>query len=184
MFKTLMNPIRGLFPDTHKAQSTISDYGKYLQPFYDSGTQALKSYGDISQRMAQDPTAYYNQIMSGFTQSPYEKYQMDLLQQHVGQAAAAGGMLGTPNEQYTLAKDIEPIAAQSQQQYFQNVMQPLQYGLHGLSDMGHLGFGAAQQYGSMLSNIGSLQSGDEYAPWQFLSGLAGTAAGAAAHGAF
>ena len=99
MFKTLMNPIRGLFPDTHKAQSTISDYGKYLQPFYDSGTQALKSYGDISQRMAQDPSAYYNQIMSGFTQSPYEKYQMDLLQQHVGQAAAAGGMLGTPNEQ-------------------------------------------------------------------------------------
>lgn len=155
----------------------ISQYSSYLKPFYQTGVNAMSQYSNLAGQLAQDPAGFTNQIMSGYTASPYEQYQQQLLGQQANQAAAAGGMLGTPNEQQALMQKAQQMAGASQQQYYQDVMQPFQMGAQGLQDLTHQGYQTAGQYGDLLGNLGQIQASQDSQNQNLLGSLIGGAAG-------
>lgn len=125
-----MNPFEifgGMSNPSHYYQAAIADY----QPYYAAGTKMLPEYTSTITNLTKHPTALENQIMGSYTESPYAQYQTQLLNKSMASQAAAGGQLGTPNEQIALANQTQGIVSKDQQQYYEDAMQPYQMGLQG-----------------------------------------------------
>jgi len=103
----------------------------YYQPFYDTGTSAMQNYYGALQGLMQDPTALENQIMGSYSMSPWAQQQTNTLTQNLNRSAAMGGNLGTPNEQLSMANQLQGVVSKDQQQYLQNAMTPYMAGLSG-----------------------------------------------------
>ena len=117
----------------------------YMQPYQQAGTQALGQYqGALGQQA--DPTAFYDQIMSHYAQSPAAKFQE---QQGIGalqNRAAATGMTGSGQEMKDIMKYSQGLASQGQQDYLKNIL-----GIRGdyMSGLKGLGLQGQQAAGTM-----------------------------------
>lgn len=130
-----------------------------LAPFQQAGAGALGPMQHLLSQMS-DPTAYYNQVMQGYSQSPAAQQQIQAGTQAAQHAGAATGMLGSGSLQEAIAKQAQDISQADQQRYFQNVTglgQQLLGGEQGLAGMGAgaagTGAGILAQGGQALANL-------------------------------
>ena len=93
----------------------------YMQPFYNTGQQGLSDYASALGQMS-DPTAYMNQLMSGYSMSPQAQMEQQQAIKAANAAAAATGMLGGGAEQKELASTAEQITSRDMQQYLNNLL--------------------------------------------------------------
>lgn len=126
----------------------------YMQPFYNSGTQALGDYQKALSGMS-NPQQFYQQMMQGYNTSPQAQFQQEQAQKASNQAAAAGGTLGGGAQQKSLADYTQQLTSRDQQQYLNNML-----GIHGqymggLSGLEQQGYGSAGQMGNWAMNTGN-----------------------------
>lgn len=193
------DPSKGAMKYLNQIPGTISPY---YQPYINAGQGALNSLTDQSKQLTdllpqlmsqysslsgmgpdvqaqymklmQDPTAVMNQIGQGYQASPGYNYQVSQATNAANKAAAAGGMLGSPQEQASLAHDITGMANQDYYNYINKGLSQYNTGLQGatglfntglqgqqglynqginiLGDLNKYGYGASNELANALSN--------------------------------
>jgi len=130
-------------------------YGKvspYFDPYIQVGQKALpelqKQYGNL----INDPTAMMKQIGGGYQASPGYQWNVDQATKAANNAAAAGGMLGSPAEQQQLAQTVTGLANQDYYNYMDRGLQQYGMGLGGLGNMTQMGYGAGRDLSSILND--------------------------------
>lgn len=150
----------------------------YYNPYLSYDESFRTPYKNALQSLM-NPTAFENSIMSQYQTSPAAQYQMDQAQKANERAAAAGGIAGTPAEMQALDKNIQGIAAQGQQQYYQNAIQPYEYGISGMGHMldqgSQMTMDKAHMMGNYYHDLGAVDYGggmEEGQSWGMLGSAA------------
>lgn len=162
-FSSMMPALAGLFGNataTNPYDSQIQEMGKMegrYDPYMNTGQDALKNYFSGLMGMANNPVGEYNDIMSQYQESPYYQYQRDEGINAANKAAAAGGYLGTPQEQLAIADRVGRMSSQDMGQYYQNIMQPKQFGLSGLGQLSNMGLQSLNGYQGYLGDMAGLR---------------------------
>lgn len=128
-------------------------------PYIQLGQQAGGVLGQQYGQMAQDPVAFYEQLMQGY--QPSKQFEMlNQAQQRAAQAsAAAGGMGGTQQNIAEAAQIADRLMGEDMQRWYGNVSGLLGTGLAGEQGLYGTGFQASQGLGGDLSNVLGQQAG-------------------------
>lgn len=133
----------------------------YYSPFINAGKGAMgdlqNQYKDLISGNVQ------NQLGQNYKESPGYQFKLKQALQAGSNAAAAGGMLGTPMNQQNQMQTANDLAAQDYNDYIKNQM-----GLYGLgtgigSDIFGKGYDASTGYGNLLGSTLGTQAQYGYA---------------------
>ena len=123
----------------------------YYQPYMDAGGKALGDiqgqYGDLLNGNKQ------NQLGENFKESPGYKYQLQQALQGGNNAAAAGGMLGTPQHAEQNQALATNLASQDYNNYIKNQMDLYGKGLGGEEHLNDQGYDANKSYSDQLAQV-------------------------------
>lgn len=150
----------------------------YYAPYMEGGQEArgrlMGQYGNLFgnypslqdeyNQMANDPGAIYNKIASGYHESPGFKWQLGQGMNAANNAAASGGMAGSPQHQQQAATMAEGLANQDFQNYLQQALGLYGTGLQGkqgfyntalsgMEGMNKMGFGANDQMARIMADM-------------------------------
>jgi len=124
---------------------------KYLGPYSEMG---MKMGGDLSSQLSglmNDPAGMMNKFGSSYQQSPGYQFQYGQAMNAANNAAAAGGMAGTPQHQQQAAQLATNMANQDYNNYLGNVMGMYGHGLQGAQGMYNTGAQAGSSLAEMLA---------------------------------
>ena len=168
--------------------NSIGTYEDYLnkvtqlfQPWMDRGNAA----GDNMMNMGNSQEAQFENMMGNgeggtgdwmtqYTASPWAQYQTDLGTQSANAAAAAGGMLGSGNNQRSVDTMSQGISSADRQQYYNDMMglgsaatgnyNPLmQTGANMTGELGQMTYGTGQAIGGAQQGIGAANAAGDTA---------------------
>lgn len=172
LFSSLGDLLGGLFGGNpyNDAMKQYSKYANkaagYQNPFYQSGVNSIPQYEDWLSSM-QDPTAFINNLMGNYQESPYAHYQQEQGMRAGTNAASASGLTGSTPFAQQLQENAQNISSKDMDQWLGRVLGiNTEYG-QGLNTNINRG----QQAGNMLSNIYS-GLGSQMAGAKFGSGMA------------
>jgi uncharacterized protein YcfJ len=159
---------------------------KYLSPYINAGQGAFPQLQGQYGNLLNDPGGMLNKIGQGYQQSPGFKFALQQALGGAGNAAAAGGMAGSPQHEQQNMGIATNLANQDYNQYLQNAMGMYNQGLageQGLYNTGaQAGMGMGEDLATLLQNQGKLayegQAGQNQANssmWSNLFGGAGAA---------
>ena len=150
-------------------------------PYIQAGQRQLPGLEDQYSQLMNDPGARMNQIGSGYQQSPGYQFAVQQALQGSGNAAAAGGMAGSPQHEQQNMTLANNLANQDYNQYLQNALGLYGEGLQGSQGLYNTGFNASSQLADMLASVYGSQANLKYAGGvnqnQARGGLWGNAAG-------
>ncbi len=135
----------------------------YYDPYIGAGKTAMDTLMPQFQGLIKDPTALMNAIGQTYKASPGYQYNVDQATNAANQAAAAGGMVGSPAEQEELAKRISGIASQDYNNYLQTGLGQYGMGLQGMQGINQMGFNASTGLAENLANALMSQANLSYA---------------------
>lgn len=119
------------------------------------------------QELANNPNDVMDRLGAGYQKSPGYQHQVDQMTNASNNAAAAGGFIGSPAQQYQMAQGIGGLANQDYNQYLHNAMGLQSQGISGMGNLYGAGLnGMGNLYGMGLQGMGNLYG-------QGLSGLQG-----------
>lgn len=159
------NPADSAMPYLNEVPGTVTPY---YNPYINLGKGAARVSAPVYYQQVTNPQGYYNNIMSGYSQSPAEQYnQQQLLAQQAG-TAAAGGFSGTPYDQQQQAATTNGLLAQDQQQYYKNVTGAQNQGLNAGMHYYDTGYQASNTLAQLLGANLAAQAGLSYkgTAWQ------------------
>lgn len=121
----------------------------YFNPYIEAGRSALpqlqNQYGSMMgnyqgvqnqyNSLMNDPSAKYNQLASGYQRSPGYNWNMSQGMAAADNAAAAGGMQGSPQHQQQASTIATGLASQDFQNYLSHVLGLYGSGLQGNQNM-------------------------------------------------
>lgn len=176
------NILYGIFGDAGKpyddASNELSKYlpqaQQYQQPFNQAGTAAIPQFQNWLKSM-QDPSAFINNLMGKYQESPGAKFQQQQMMNAADNMGSATGLTGsTPLTQFA-QQQSQGIASQDMNNWLQNVLGTNnQFGAGQLNLM-NMGQNSANQLMSLLQNYMGAQSGlafgKDYAKQQQMGGL-------------
>lgn len=188
-FLTGKNPAKAAQPYLQQIPGAVQPY---YQPYINQGQQSGSAASGIYNQMSSDPTAFLNQLMSGYTPSQGYQFQADQAQKAASNAAAAGGYRGTSFDQMQQAELANALASQDMYKWLEQVLGVQGVGLGGQQHLADQGFQASTGYGDVLGNTLGAQGGLAYQGQaqknkqnadflQLLSSLGGAAFGAASN---
>lgn len=169
-------------PYLQKMQGGID---RYLQPYIGAGQNAMGTLQGQYNSLINDPSSMMNKFGAGYQQSPGYQYNVDQATNASNNAAAAGGFIGSPQQQEYMAKQIGGLASQDYNQYLNNAMGLYGQGLQGMGNINQMGFGASGQAQQSMSDMLKSQAELAYAnaankqqsKGGFFSGLGGLLGG-------
>lgn len=154
------NPATDAMKYLNQVPGTIKPY---YQPYINAGQQALGSLQSQYQQLLNNPTAMFQNWGKQFQQSPGFQFSVDQATKAANQAAAAGGMAGTPQEQAELAKTVTGLADQDYYNYLDRIMGLYGQGLGVAQGINQMGYGASNELAQSLANNLGSQSQLSYA---------------------
>jgi hypothetical protein len=125
----------------------------YFDQFINQGQQAGQQLQGQYNQMTQDPNALITQLTQGYKESPGYQFK---LQQALGagqNASAAGGMLGTPQDQQQQMGVANDIASKDWEDYLNHILGIFGAGQAGQQGLQEQGFKASTGYGENLGNV-------------------------------
>ena len=154
----------GLFGDNQNPADAAMPYlgqieGKmkpYYQPYISAGQSALPELQKQYQSLMSNPGALMQQIGQGYQASPGYGWQQNEAMQAGNNAAAAGGMLGSPAHQQNAQATASGLANQDYYNYLNHALNQYQTGLQGMGGINQMGYGASSEMASNLAK--ALQS--------------------------
>ena len=133
---------------------------QYLGPYADRGNAI---YPDLQKQLNQlmnDPGGMLNKFGQGYQQSPGYQFKVNQATGAANNAAAAGGMLGSPQHQQNTANLVNNLANQDYNQYLGSVLGLYGRGLggeQGIYNTGaHVSTNLGEDLGNSLMNQGNL----------------------------
>lgn len=153
---------------------------QYLSPYINAGQNALPILqNQYSQLM--NPN-FINQFGQGFQQSPGFNFQVNQATNAANRAAAAGGMLGSPEEQQNLAGTVSGLANQDYYNWLSHGLNMYGQGLSGEQNLYNTGFNASNNLSDSLASALMSQANLSYAGQtnqnEMMGGLLGAGLGA------
>jgi hypothetical protein len=155
--------------------------GQYLNPYINQGMGAMGQLGGQYGSLINDPSGMLAKFGANYKQSPGFQNQLKQALAGAGQAAAAGGMAGSPMHEQQNMQLASDLSAQDYNNYMNQVMGLYGTGLQGQQGIANMGFGASRD---MANNIAQLLEQQAQAAYQnqaakrsgfsnFISGLGG-----------
>jgi hypothetical protein len=154
------NPADAGMPYLGQIGSTITPY---YQPYINAGNSMIPGLQSQYGQLVNNPGAVMNKIGAGFHQSPGYQFQVNQALGAANRAAAAGGMLGSPQEQQNIAGTVNGIANQDYYNYLNHGIGLYDQGLGGMSHMFDTGFAASSGLANNLAQALSAQAQMAYA---------------------
>lgn len=194
LFSSIGSTIGGLFggggdpyKDAMKQYKMYADKAAgYQNPFYQSGVNSIPQYEDWLKGMS-DPSQFINNLMGGYSESPYSQYQQQQSMRAAQNMGSANGLSGSTPMMLQAQQNAQDISSKDMDQWLQNVLGVnTQYG-QGLNTNINRGQQSANQLSNIYSNLGNQMGGAKYGQGManqskfsdLISGLLGlTAAGA------
>lgn len=132
----------------------------YYDPYINRGNEANQVAGSQYNRMTQDPTAFRNEMLSGYRESPATQRRLDETLRRQANTANAGGYRGGPADQARVMDLTNALLSEGEGDYFDQIMRVLGGGLQGQESALGRGFNAASSQadveGGTLANLGQL----------------------------
>lgn len=125
----------------------------YYDPYINMGQQTMPTLQNQFEGLINNPSALMSKIGGGYEQSPGYEWQMNQAMQAAGNAAAAGGMQGSPQHQQQAATVASGLANQDYYNYIDRAMKEYMTGLEGESGLNQMGYGASTDLGQMLASL-------------------------------
>lgn len=164
----------GLFGSKNPAQGAQGYYNQipgtvapYYNPYIQAGQGALGQYGHEAKDLINDPSGVYNKLTEGYKQSPGYQFALEQALGAGKNAAAAGGMLGSPQHEQQSMQIASDIASQDFNNYLNAVSGLYGQGMSGLGNISQLGYGASTGLGDMLGGNLAQQGGLNFAGQQW-----------------
>jgi hypothetical protein len=159
---------------------------QYYDPYIGAGQQSLQALMAQYGGLVNDPNAVFNRLTAGYTASPEYQFQREQGIQGMNRAAAAGGMVGSPQEQIELAKYVTGLQSQDFGKYADRMTGMYNTGLQGYGGINQIGYDAsgrmAQGLKDMLESQASAAYNSAASNRAALTGLAGAGLGFALGG--
>ncbi len=124
----------------------------YFQPYINAGQGAMGQLQGQYGNLVNNPSGFLQNLGQNYQQSPGFDWQMKQGMNAANNAAAAGGMAGSPQHQQQAATMAEGLANQDYYNYLQNALGVYGTGLQGLQGLNQMGFGASTGLGENLGN--------------------------------
>lgn len=158
---------------TNKAESAQN-------PFLQAGQNAIPGYQNWLNTM-QDPSAFINNLMGGYQESPWAQYEQQQAMRAGTNAASASGLSGSTPMALQMQQNASNISSQDMNQWLQNVLGiNTQYG-SGLNNLMGIGQNSANAltgfYGNMANDMGQAAYGKQAYNNNGMSNLFGSLAG-------
>jgi hypothetical protein len=149
-------------------------------PFLQAGQNAIPGYQNWINSM-QDPSAFINNLMGGYNESPWAQYEQQQAMRAGTNAASASGLSGSTPMAQQMQQNASNISSQDMNQWLQNVLGiNTQYG-SGLNNMMGYGAGAANAltgfYGNMADAMGGAAFGKQASQNNGMANIFGDLAG-------
>lgn len=175
------NPADAAMPYFNQVPDTLN---KQYDPYVQAGQGALGTLQGQYSQLVNDPNSLMKMLGAGFQQSPGYQFQYNQGMNAANNAAATGGMLGTPYHQQMASSMASNLANQDFYNYLGNTKDLYGRGLTGYEGLNQMGYNASDALASGLSanlmNQGQLayqgqqsQNEAKQAGLQNLLGLAG-----------
>jgi hypothetical protein len=152
------NPLMGYMNNGSNMMGALQGYmqnGEHApMDFLNNAEMAGNTLNGQLSQMATNPGAYMNHIGQSFQQSPGYQWGVKQATMAANRAAAAGGMVGSPMEQQTLAQNIMGMANQNYGNWMNRAMGQEQMGLSGLQNMYQMGGNMANNMYGIGANVG------------------------------
>jgi hypothetical protein len=143
------NPADSAKPYIDQIPGTIKPY---YEPYVNSGQDALSTLIGQYFSLINNPSAKLNEIGSGYTESPGYEFQKKQALTASNNAAAAGGMLGTPASQEQAESIASSLADQDYNTYLGNAEGLYKTGLTGEEGVNRMGYQASNELAQSLAN--------------------------------
>ncbi len=134
----------------------------YFQPFINQGNQTGQGLQNTYGGLVNNPGEMFSNLGKGYKESPGYQFKLQQGLGAAGNAAASGGMLGTPLHQQNATQVANDIASQDFNDYMKNIMGLFGQGLQGQENTVNRGFNAGREYGGILGNNLSNQGANAY----------------------
>ncbi len=125
----------------------------YYQPYIDKGRAASESVNNEYNQQVSDPSAIYNKLGAGYKESPGYQFRLNQALQAGNQSQAAGGMLGTPQNQQQNMGIAGDQAGADFEKYLQNVIGIYKGGIAGQEGTAGRGYDASSTMGNAAGDI-------------------------------
>lgn len=129
-----------------------STMNPYFQPYIDQGQRAGNQLESQYDQMTSNPSDFFSKMSQGYKQSPGYQWNLNQALQAGNNAAAAGGMLGTPQHVQQNEETATNLASKDYQDWLSHIMDMFHSGQTGLQGMYGTGYGASTEYGTNLAN--------------------------------
>jgi len=124
---------------------------QYLDPFFQAGKGALDPLQEQYKNLLGDPGGFLNKMGANYQQSPGFKSAMEQALMAGNHASAAGGMAGTPQDQFNQMKMATDLSNQDYNNWMQNTLGLYGAGLSGQQGMAGMGQQAGQSMADMIA---------------------------------
>lgn len=150
------NPSEFAMPYLNEIPGTVSPY---YQPFIQGGQEAQGQANPQYSQMAQDPGAFIERLMSGYTPSRGYQFKQREMEKALRSEAAHGGFLGTPYAQQQQGELVQGLLGQDMQQFLENLMGAQGRGLGGLENRIGRGYESSHGLGNILGSVLGTKAG-------------------------
>lgn len=158
----MANPTPASASMPYLSQITPTEQG-YYGPYMQQGQAANKMLTGQYGNLVNDPMGFYNNLMSGYQQSPYATYQEQLISSQMNNSAAAGGYAGTPYNQSQVGTATQEIASKDMNQWLNGVLGLYKTGLGGEQFLSGQGYGATKSMADIAGQALNEQAGAAFA---------------------
>lgn len=134
---------------------------QYLMPYINQGQNAYAGLNNTYSSMMNDPSGVLSKIGAGYKESPGYQFALKQAMLAGNNSAAAGGMLGSPQNQYMNAETAQGLASKDYDTYLNHALDVFGGGMKGQQGFYDTGFKASGDISEMLSQ--ALMKRAEYA---------------------
>ena len=125
----------------------------YFEPYTNKGKDALNTVTKHYEGILNDPGGTINKFGESFQNSPGFKFALENALHAASNAAAAGGMAGTPQHQYQAMEAATGLANQDYYNWLGKTLGLYGAGLSGENDITHLGYDSAKNQAEMIAQV-------------------------------
>ena len=135
---------------------------QFYQPYFNAGTNALPGLEEQYGGLMNDPGGMLNKFGQSYQQSPGLNFAIQQALQGSGNAAAAGGMAGSPQHSQQNMQLASDIASKDYNNWLGQAIGLYNSGLTGQQGLANMGQQAGQQNADMISQALAAQANIAY----------------------
>lgn len=135
----------------------------YYDPYIEAGNRAMPGLEHSYDEMINDPNAIIKRLGAGYQKSPGYDWRLQQGEGAIGNAAAAGGMSGTPQHQQQAGQLAENMAGEDYDKYLDHVLGLFGGGVQGKQGISNQGYNASTSLADALAQILGTKAQYKYA---------------------